>query len=268
MIPLDGPLPRPPRFNVLTVAQEAPDVLEADGGVSERWGNGVQLIPYPDELPGGFDPCSTGTFRLKDEGDGVPLPVFLAFTAYLPIKCTAAGARDDAEFRARATVALTATEAWAMERQLAYGDPMGENPFLNDGDLQDIGGAATSAVRGLRLLEERIAQTGKAGVIHMTPGTVNVLGDRLWRDAQTLRTPAGTPVVSGAGYVPDGAVADDARMWATGPLLYRRSEMLINPPTISEALDRSNNDLVYRAERDVLIAWDTLLQVAVDVSLA
>ena len=34
-------------------------------------------------------------------------------------------------------------------------------------------------------------------------------------------------------------------------------------PDITEVLDRSNNDVTFRAERYVLVEWDTVLQAAV-----
>lgn len=271
---MDGPLPRPPRFNLLTVAIEGGDVLDGDGSVTERWGNGVQLYPYPGDLPGGFDPEATGTLRVKDEGNPVPLPSFNAFTAYQPIKCTAAGVDSDTAFRARAVAALAATEAWSAERQLAMGDPMDDNPYLGDTNADVLSGTAETPLKALRLLEQAIAETGKAGVIHMGVGLATHLGDILWRDGTTMRSPVGTPIAVGYGYedaypIDVGAPGDADHVWAfaTGPVIYKLGVPFVNPQTIREALDRSNNDLVYRAERDVLVVWDTLLQAAVRADL-
>lgn len=274
---VDGPLPRPPKYGLLTVAQELPDAIEADGGVGQRWGNGVVLYPYPPALPEGFDPCSEGTFRVKDDGARIDLQDFNAFTAYLPIQCTAGGIRDDDAFRSRALAALEATIGYAAERQFVGGDTMPLNPFVTDSELDTYATGGLEAHRALAVLERAISLTGHAGVIHLPPDFASLVADVLIDVGGVLRTVGnGTPVAVGHGYVgaqPSGWSADPINDdtvygFATGPVVFKLGEAHVNPPTIREALDRTSNDVVYRAERDVLVAWDAQLQFAVQANIA
>lgn len=276
---IDGPLPAPPAYNLFTVARPVSEEIGADGQALERWRNGVTLRGYPPALPEGFDPCSTGTFRVKGEGDVAPLPRFLPFTASLAEACTGMGVGPWAEFQARANAALTATEAYALERQLAQGDPIPTNPYLGDSHLTILGGGAVTPQVGLSYLEDAIAATGRAGVIHATPSVAaawSALGYTVERvgggnQGGSLRTVGNwTPVIVGYGYVgtdpASGATPAAGQSWAfaTGPVVYGRSNELIPvPDTIREATDRELNDVVYRAERDLLAAWDGVLQAGI-----
>ena len=76
----------------------------------------------------------------------------------------------------------------------------------------------------------------------------------------------GTPIVSGGGYI--GAAANSQApaagqdwMFASGPVEVRLSPMVIT--NLKESLDRSDNTITFRAERWVLVSWDTALQSAV-----
>ena len=55
-------------------------------------------------------------------------------------------------------------------------------------------------------------------------------------------------------------------MYATGPVEVRLGEVAVMD--IKEVLDRSNNDVTFRAERYVLVTWDTQLQAAILVDWA
>lgn len=274
---IDAPPPVAPRHTVLTVAREIADVIDGAGNVVERWGNGVQVLPYPvTEWPYGFDPCSAGTFRVKGEGQATPdSPSFAAFTAYLPVKCRAGGMDDD-EFRARVVAAFDSQIHYPMERQLILGEYLPENPYVAK-DSNYIGGGA----RGLRLalvaLEEHMADLYQNEfVIHASPGTAEGwfgMG-MLYRDGSILRTGNGNPVyiyrgAYGAHPEPEPGVTPDEEAWAfaTSPIFYKLGPVVVNPPTIREALDRTTNQLVYRAERDVLIGWDMTLHTGILVDL-
>ena len=110
-------------------------------------------------------------------------------------------------------------------------------------------------------------------MIHATPGVVshwfsNQREDRPGDERQpALITVNGTRVVSGGGYegaTPSGggaAAAGQSWAFATGPVEVRHSEVAVLD--IAEVLDRSNNDVTFRAERYVLATWDTQLQAAV-----
>lgn len=260
-VTLNGPLPLAPPHSLINT----PSVLIE--GETDRWLNGVTVYPYPSNLPGLWDPCSAGTFRTKDEGDGETLPMFASFVVYLPITCSAMSIGDPEEFAGRAEIAMRAVESYAVERQLVSGDGIATNPYLEDAAVTLLAsGAAVSPASALSYLEDAIGGTGKQGMIHATPSVVSQWFDQT-RDNSPLVTVNGTKVVAGDGYInsrPTGgslAAAGQSWVYATGPVEVRHSDVLM--PDISEVLDRSNNDVTFRAERYALVEWDTVLQAAV-----
>ena len=107
---------------------------------------------------------------------------------------------------------LDATLSAGVERALAEGAPLSNNPFLSDGNMDPLAsGNAVSPQVGLSYLENAIAaRTGRQGIIHATPGVVAAwgFGAGLSDDPvdepppmAALLTANGTPVISGAGYV-------------------------------------------------------------------
>lgn len=264
-IMVDGPIPRPAAYGLMSVAQSLDQV---DSG---RWMAGVNVLPYPPGLPNAQDPCVPSSPATKETPTGVTVPeAFQAFTAYLGDICTASGVGDWNEFRRRVNVALNARLSWILERQLVEAT-YADQPHLGDTNATLVAsGSALSATVALAYLEDEIAETGQQGVIHITPSVATVLGEILTDRQGVLRTPAGTPVVVGQGYVgaaaPDdssAAAAGQSWIYASGPVFYRASEETFTlPATIEEALDREDNTVIYRAERDVLAGWDGGLQAA------
>jgi hypothetical protein len=80
----------------------------------------------------------------------------------------------------------------------------------------------------------------------------------------------GTPVASDGGYI--GAspalhaplTAGQGWAFATGPVQVRRGpEIEIIAEDIAQSMDRSTNEVTFRAERPYLVTWDTALQAGV-----
>lgn len=272
---LDGPQPLPRRYHLLTVAQYR------DLGEQERWGNGAWIQGYPQDPVFTFDPCATGSEKTKREGGAINLPVFGAFQAYLAEKCltTTVGPDPNAWFTQRAAAAFKVAEAAAAERVLATGDGLPtwvtgpEVPHLTDGNLDVLAsGAAQNYLEGLALLEQAIGQTGRGGVIHTTPAVATLWSARLLIDDdgnKMMRTNLGTPVVVGDGYIGaypdvDGSAPSSTEDWcfATGPLGYVTNPGILLPPRLIpdeyvQAIDRTQNFVEYRAERDYVIFYDS-----------
>lgn len=277
---IDGPLPQAPPHTLLQVARIVDDL---DSGGIPRWINGVQVYPYPSDLPGAWDACNHGT-QTKSDGTPVGLPEFGAFTVYLGETCSSygiwgAGLSDteaQTRFNARVKAAFSATEAFAVEKEFMAGALMGLNPYLADGNGV-INTTAVSVLQAFVTLENLIAATGKRGVIHCSPGAAVIARDHhliptpdVGNMNDTLYTINGNAVVPGFGYVgvsrPAGSTAPNANqeyIYATGPIEVRRSETYIMPGTVKEALDRAANTITYRAEREYVVDWDTTLQAAV-----
>jgi hypothetical protein len=301
---VDGPPPIPPLYGLLPAAA-APaagvrivtDVsgTPLDGAVAralegldlphpgeERWINGVEVYPYPPDLGDVHDPCAPGSIATtKGFGSALPRPQFGAMTVWLAETCTASKIWSQDDFKARALLALTAVESAAVARELLTGTRIPVNPHLADGNGEfPNGDAPTSVVNGLALLEDEIAETGRLGLIHCSPGLATLMRERFTVDNKTgvLRTINGNVIIPDAGYAnagvgPKGHAAGAANqewMYATGPIDVRRSEMFTLPDTVEEAFDRGlgatsgrTNSITYRAERYYLADWDTVLQAAV-----
>lgn len=268
-----GPLPSAPAFNLFTVALDlaAADV-QAQMGIVGRWQGGVAVWPRPGEAPLGYDNCATGgTMDVKEEGTPLDNKTFLPFSAYIPDSCTGAGIGDWEEFKSRANSVLLATEAFAAERQLARGYAVGTNPSLNDTNLAVLG-SGVGPNEGLALLENAIGATGRAGVLHATPGIATMWAasrQLLWTGDVIRAVATRTPVIVGHGYIgtdPDAAASptgDTEWAFATGPVFAGRGDLMELDEEIAGTLERTLNDVVYRAERDMVVGWDGALQVGV-----
>lgn len=267
---LDGPLPVARRHSLLLTD----GVLQEEAG--DRWLNGVNVYGYPEGLPGLWEPCSTGTYRTKDEGSEISTPRFDSVAIYFPLQCSTLGMGDFDTWTRRAEAALEATLSYGVERVIAQGVIGSTNPAFSDTNLTELTGAPVAPKIGLRYLDNAIAElTGRDGIIHAGPAIIDAWGDgNGLRDNDHLATPAGTRVVSGAGYVDiDPATKAQATgtidwAFATGPVEVRVRDGV--DFSEDESLDRSDNTVVYRAEKYVLVDWDTTLQVGVriDWSLA
>jgi hypothetical protein len=266
---IDGPLPVAPLYSLINTAEI---VQEPD----ERWANGVQVYPYPVDLGDSWDPCFiNGSLADKAEGTPPPLPRFSSFTAYLPETCTSSRIVSQDYFTARAALAFVAVESAIYEDVLATGGAFHgtSQPYMGDTNMTVLGGGAVSPEEALALLEDAIGGTHKRGLIHATPATLTAWtfsGPSIDKEGTNLQTRVGTNVVVGDGYIgvqPDGqAAAGPKQAWAfaTGPVQIRRSpNVTIMPDELSQALNRAENIVTYRAERDALIDWDTQLQVGV-----
>jgi hypothetical protein len=277
---VDGPLPVPPRYRLLDVATI---IEEAD----PHWQAGVRVWSYPSDVATSWDPCSTGTFRTKAVGGAIALPTFGAFAVYITETCTARSiftamlpgesdqeyqARMQDRFVARAAKVFDAVESQAVEIEFAKAHAVNANPAALDGNCVVLaGGAAQPPKVGLSYLANALGATGRDGIIHATPAIVTAWGQfRSYRGADNLLyTVEGTPIAEGTGYIglaPGGRAAPSAGQdWAfvTGPVDVRRSEMIIYPGNLYQALDRGQNTVEYRAERVYVVDWDTVLQSAV-----
>jgi hypothetical protein len=269
-IPIDGPLPVAPPFCLVSAATIVPSDL--------RFGVGGAVWPYPPGLPTTWAPCSTGTFRTKATGTGWDLPIFESFTNYLPITCSSITAHAPG-FTDRVMAAFAATESFAVARELSRGHANPLNPFLCDANCSILAaGAAVTPDVGLAYLEDAIGATGRQGMIHLTPAVATAMNGSYGGFGLEIRsaggklttTSNGTTVAVDGGYIGANpslhAAAATGQAWAfaTGPVQIRRSpDVNLIPTEIAQAMDRSDNTVEYRAERDYLVTWDTELQAAV-----
>jgi hypothetical protein len=183
-------------------------------------------------------------------------------------------ASNDA-FKARARAVFNAVESGALEREFWTGEFLPDNPHLASADADVVTSGAVGLREGLALLEDAIAQTNRAGVIHMSArlaaaySTIGGGAGVLIPERGKLYTLLGTLVIPGSGYPgtsPEGAqTGTEEWAYATGPVEILRSADFIMPPNLAEAIDRSQNEIEYRAERYYIPYWDTALLAGAEI---
>lgn len=253
-VALDGPLPVAPPQSLLNtpgivVAEDATRVL-----------NGANVWMYPTGCSELWEPCSDGTFRVKSDESTMLAPRFDAFVVYKSVTCSTFGMADVEELARRAERVLDATLSAGVERALAAGVDGSSNPFFADANVVDVTptpGTAVSPRVGVSALEEAIGNTCRQGLLHLTPAVIAGLPAPL-REGATLATANGTPIASGMGYqgVEVTGEADTTEDWvfATGGV-----QVYLGPvqmTTVKESMDRSVNEVTFRAEKYVLAVWD------------
>lgn len=254
---LDVPRPVAPPYGLLSV----PGVLAAE--TRGRWLNGVNTFGFPVQDTWTWDPCSTGTFRVKSEESEVSTERFDAFGVGASIACGTLGLPDD--FLARLEASFDAVLSKAVEKAVSQGSEVTTNPTLGDTNMTVLNsGTAVTPEEGLAWLEN--ALPGVRGIIHAVPAVVSRWGfEKLKTDGEAIYTPNGNYVAAGAGYIgaqPSGqSEPGDTEAWTfvTAGLEVRLSDRQVLSPEIAESLDRSTNDVVYRVEEFALATWDSAL---------
>lgn len=170
---IDGPLPIPPPYGLLSAAQapaagvrivvdttegpldvndltgngrpmaDAIEELKREGILvpqagQERWLNGVEVYPYPPHVGDIWDACSPSTLTsgqksFGDEDAGFVNPQFAAVTVYVAETCKSFRVWDQAAFKARAVAALTAVESSLLGRHFMTGEGSPLSAYLADG---------------------------------------------------------------------------------------------------------------------------------------
>lgn len=275
---IDGPPPIPQRYGLVQAGEAAAAgvriITDVDAGQVERWLNGAEVFPYPAVGTFVFDACAPASEAVeKPEGEEVNHPMYGPITVGFAETCTSYSIGNQDEFKARAVLALTAVESSLVAAELMNGDVMMLNPHFTDGNGDfPFGNTPTSPINGLARLEASIAASGRLGLIHVPPSVATFLYSvqSIYENRGVLQTINGIPVIADFGYesgdAPYGHAAPSAQeawLFATGPIDLRRSEIFVIPGDVTEALDRVANSITYRAERYYLADWDTQVQAAV-----
>lgn len=126
----------------------------------------------------------------------------------------------------------------------------------------------------ISLLEAALGdQIACGGIIHVPTSVAAFLKTHklLDYDGDELYSPAGHRIVVGEGYPGTGpanvaAAAGTAWIFATGPMLVARSNVIMVPETVAEGVNRLVNNITIRAERVYAVGYSCSL-LAVRVSL-
>lgn len=268
----------PPKFGLLSVVD--PLIIRDDHWFSSG-------IEWEDDLCGppatGFiDECPPASYEKPAQRDMVfcASDPFLAFGSF---DCSPVGRPADEAFEI-ARRRLLAWEGYQVENVFWTGQ--GANGQVNpsfafgnpDCDILPEDVAPTGAVdpvTAFSLLEERLGnQIPCGGFIHVPYSLVAYLVDhRLLTNDGTDEyfSPTGFRVVVGHGYPGTGpgniaAAPGEAWIYATGPLVMARSDVIMVPDSVPEGVNRLINNITVRAERFYSIGFSCAL-LAVRVSL-
>lgn len=184
--------------------------------------------------------------------------------------------KTEAEHRQGALDALAWTAERSIEEAFYFGTAV-DSPVLVGPGTTALNTAATpvSLAAGIGMLEAMIGQTmAGVGTIHLPRelGDIAARYHQTFGSGGTLYTALGTPIAFGTGYgnvSPAGVPAPDGVVWiyGTGPVFLALGEPFMNPPSFQDAIDRTNNELFWMAEQQVLLSVDGCGAWAVAVSL-
>lgn len=292
LLPVAQPIPAtPPAHGLLVTADEASDLsFESAGNGEDRWGQGFVVQPENCVEASTWDPnCETwpsnrdgdgpmgNKVEKSESGSNESSYIVLPFVIETPFTCDATGFQA-VDFKGRARRQLAAATSKAMEYEFATGGLTGAagNPYLEAASVTVLSsGSAYSPVDALARLGAALSACGHGGrgMIHAPTIWVDKLlaegGDMVREVGNRLVTTArGDRIVAGTGYPgtgpggidpPDG----DVYVYATGPVMYRLSEPILFPDSLSEALDRKTNTVEYRAERGAAVYFDPCCHFAI-----
>ncbi len=151
----------------------------------------------------------------------------------------------------------------------AFGNPeCGIEPF----DLNE--GGAVDPVTAISLIESALAsEVACGGLIHIPFSLMAYMKkqDQAIEVGDDLYSPSGYQIVAGSGYTgsgPDNAAALPGEAWifATGPMLVARGNVIMVPGSVAEGVNRNINNVTVRAERFYSVGFSCSL-LAVRVAL-
>lgn len=212
---------------------------------------------------------------------------FDAVTLWAGVQCRAGADAEFEDARQRASTKLEALTPTAVEHELWTGDVAAlagfANPALADSGAATLvdGGTPLGFVTALAELEQAIADTApltNPAIIHAQPRVVTA-----WRSEDLVEpVPTGTHLVTACGtiVVPErGATGESpgqvnpaqtanyAYSWAYATGMVHVWISAPRTPEQADSVERTQNTLTVRAERDMIAAWNPCGLVAARVAL-
>lgn len=243
-----------------------------------NWQKGLQYLP---EAPGGYRAAAFCTTDEVDHARDLPVAVdYEPFEVRFLDPCETTFGYREQEVTDRLRRVADATESYAIARELWTGElakaASNPNGYLGKAPTVLAGGAPQSPRRALGLLEEAVgdALMGQQAFIHASRATLPSLDLHLTKVGNLLFTKIDNAFVADAGYVgghaPDGETdaTDVAWLYATGPVVVRRSELTFYAAADAEVIDTTNNTRVRTASKLVAATFDPAVLFAVPVTLS
>lgn len=269
----------PPKYGLLSSIEL---ITPTDG----HWA--ASGIEWEDDLCGNgtvvfLDNCPPATGFSKPAERNLQFPHADPFVALGSFDCSPIG-RPAAEAFEIARRRLLAWEQWQAEKALWTGVAANGTiqPNFATGSTYtgvtptDInGGGALNPVEAMAAMEKALGdKVACGGTLHIPAGLVSFFASYqlLTEEDGVLYSPAGLRVIVGHGYPGSGpnniaAVAGQMWMFGTGPLLGVRSNVIMVPDLVSEAVNRNLNNITVRAERFYAIGFScSLLAIRVNLT--
>lgn len=265
----------PPPHSLLRAADTTHDA-------DPDWQRGLEYAP---EAVGGYRALSGCTAQVLDFGTGGRAPVveYRPWELMVEDPCTTTFGYDQAAMTARLGRAVDAIESYAIARELWTGELSTADADADD-DLTPnaaltrnptvVGSGPVSPRRGLGLLEGAVGDAlhGQQAYLHISR-TARPFFAELVKVGQLLFTNLDNFIVADAGYpgtAPDGeaAAADVAWIYATGPVVVRRTALFSGPSASAEVIDTATNTVRRTAGKLVAATFDPASLFAVPITLA
>ncbi|MBM0227976.1 hypothetical protein [Micromonospora sp. ATA51] len=253
LVYVDAPATTPYKFGLFSAAAvvDPADQREFQAGV--EWEPLCVDAPAPTSVAAASDPDRVA-MALPDGVPSVQAGVIRLY-AGLTGRSTA---RPDLLERARR--ALGAVEQQSLEHYVWTGEA-GNDAYLADADTEVLAGAAAVPLEeGVGLLEAHIGdRAGVLGALWAPRWTGGWFASKALAriEGPRLVAPLGNPIVfaqtTGVGAGGAAPAAGEAWLYATGPVMVRRSAVFL--PKLAEALDRTDNEVFAVAERFYTVGW-------------
>ena len=252
--------------NLVRSSRIPPD--DTDG----RWVDGFSYLPEGVGVLTLYDYCSAQHADIVTTApfvsDWQPYVLSAQFT------CSTFGFQE-ADYWGRAQRLLDAATPKLLEREFWAGT-LSNAASLNNTWLEKSGVSATAVTDilvGLAVLKQGLGDCayGGRGTIHMPAGALAYAmgygNGYIRREGNLLLTGKDTIVVPGSGYPMTGNKTFD--MFATGLTDVRLSDVWTVPDegNMGQAIDKSANTMVIKAERYGIVSWDELCRIKVTVTL-
>lgn len=254
-----------------------------DGDANGEWVRGLQYVP---ETCGGYRAISDCTAEELDhgaEGGVADAVLYRPWDLQVQDPCASTFQYRAADVEARLRRAADAVESYAIARELWTGELSAQEAAAIGGDAEPnlsltdgatvLGAGPVSPKRALGLLQEAVGDAlhGQQAFIHVGREAEPHLPDLL-KVGQLLYTRLDNVVVADAGYTgsPPEGTADAANvswMYATGPVVVRRTPLVFDSASDAEVIDVRTNTLRRTGSKRVAATFDPCAHFAVPITL-
>jgi hypothetical protein len=260
-------------------------ITNRDDDAGGEWVRGLQ---YVSETCGGYRALSDCTAEELDQGAAAGVAdavVYRPWDLQVQDPCPTTFGYQEAEVTARLRRAADSIESYAIARELWTGELSEQEAAAIGGGAEPnlylakdptvLGSGPVSPRRGLGLLQKAAGDAfhGQQVFLHIARDAITMFGPDLAKVGNLLYTNLDNVVVADAGYPgtpPEGtsAAANVSWMYATGPVVVRRSPLVLDSANDAEVIDTRTNTIRRTAGKRVAATFDTCAYFAVPITLS